>query len=218
MPLEGRGIGFGYRQDSWILRNVEVSIAPGERVGLTGPSGRGKTTLAWILSGHLKPREGGVLVDGRPLPMRGYCPVQLVLQHPEKAVNPRWRMREILAEGWMPDQETLDAFGIEPKWLKRWPNELSAGELQRFCVVRALGPQTRYLILDEISTMLDALSQAQIWRALVSVAWSRKLGLLVVSHDLPLLRQVCSRIIFMPEAPDGSRRYSGKSWDFSPAE
>lgn len=195
MPLEGRGIGFGYARGSWILRNIDVVIAPGEIVGLAGPSGSGKSTLARILAGYLAPGEGAVLLDGAPLPQRGYCPAQLIFQHPEKAVNPRWRLGDTLTEGWTPDGDLLAAFGIAPEWLQRWPNELSGGELQRFCVVRALGPLTRYLIADEISTMLDAVTQAQIWHALLRTAHTSKLGLLVISHDLPLLRQVCSRII-----------------------
>ena len=75
------------------------------------------------------------------IPKKGYHPVQLVLQHPEKAVNPRWKMDKILNEGWNPDKEVLKSLGIEQEWLSRWPNELSGGELQRICVARALGPK-----------------------------------------------------------------------------
>ena len=76
----------------------------------------------------------------------------------------------------------------------RYPSELSGGELQRFCIARALHPQTRFLLCDEISAMLDLVTQAQIWRLLLEEAARRQLGLLVVSHDSALLRQVCTRV------------------------
>src|SRR5699024_8325113 len=103
---------------------------------------------------------------------RGYHPVQLVLQHPEKAVNPRWKMEKVLREGWDPDQHVMKAFGIEQEWMTRWPSELSGGELQRFCVVRALGPDTRFLIADE-----------------------REMGMIVVSHEEKLMDRLCDRVI-----------------------
>ena len=64
--------------------------------------------------------------------------VQLIYQHPEKAINPRWRMKKVLEEAGMQKQEVLSSFGIEPEWLERFPRELSGGELQRFCVARSL--------------------------------------------------------------------------------
>ena len=64
-----------------------------------------------------------------------------------------------------PIKRCLELLGIDQEWLERWPNELSGGELQRFCVARALGPNTRFLIADEMTTMLDAITQAQIWHA-----------------------------------------------------
>lgn len=95
MLLEGRNIGFRYGKGPWVLRGVEIELRPGEVVGLTGPSGCGKTTLGRLLAGYELPREGSVRLNGDHLPAGGYHPVQLVFQHPEKAVNPRWRMGEI---------------------------------------------------------------------------------------------------------------------------
>lgn len=195
MLLEGRELGFYYDRGTWIFRGVHLAIRAGETVGLAGPSGCGKTTLGRILAGYDRPVEGEVAIDGRPLPESGYHPVQMVFQHPERAVNPRWRLRRTLTEGWTPDGELLERLGIREKWLDRWPNELSAGELQRICIARALGPKTRFLIADEMTAMLDAVAQAQIWRAVLDVARTRRLGLLVISHDRHLLRRVCDRVV-----------------------
>ena len=133
MQLKGEGLGFRYSSGSpWILRGVDFAMEEGERVALVGPSGYGKSTLARLLSGYRRPTAGEVLLDGEPLPTRGYCPVQLISQHPELAVNPRWKMARTLCEAWDPPQELLNGMGIEDSWLTRYPSELSGGELQRF--------------------------------------------------------------------------------------
>jgi peptide/nickel transport system ATP-binding protein len=195
MLLEAINVGFGYQKNSWTFRHIDLSVARGEIVGLVGPSGYGKTTLGRILAGYEKPLEGAVRLNGAPLPSTGFHPVQLVFQHPEKAVNPKWRMKDILHEGWNPDYELLERLGIEQDWLRRWPNELSGGELQRFCVARALGPQTQFLIADEMTTMLDSITQAQIWQVVLDISKERNMGILVISHEAPLLNRLCSRII-----------------------
>lgn len=90
--------------------------------------------------------------------------------------------------------------GIEKEWLSRWPSELSGGELQRFCVVRVLGPDTRFLICDEISTMLDVITQAQIWKIVLDVAAKNDLGLVVVTHNKALAERVCRRTVDLQPA------------------
>ncbi|GGF95166.1 ABC transporter ATP-binding protein [Paenibacillus abyssi] len=195
MRLEAKKLGYRYANDAWLFRKFDLSLQQGETVGLVGPSGRGKTTLARILAGYDTPLEGTVMLDGQPLPKRGYHPVQLVFQHPEEAVNPRWRIGRILNEGGQPDPFLLQELGIDQGWLERWPGELSGGELQRFCVARALGPQTRFLIADEMTTMLDAVSQAQVWHSVLAIAKQRNLGLLVISHEPSLIRRLCDRVI-----------------------
>jgi peptide/nickel transport system ATP-binding protein len=195
MLLKGNQLSYRYQKQPWILRDVDISINSGEIVGLMGPSGIGKSTLARILTGYLRPTAGQVDFNSGSLPTQGYCPVQLIFQHPEKAVNPRWRMRKVLYEGWHPSDDLLRQFGIEAAWLKKWPNELSGGELQRFCVVRALAPETQLIIADEISTMLDAITQALIWHNMLEIAQQRKLGLLVISHSPLLLERICTRIL-----------------------
>ena len=200
MQLRAENISFRYNNKSpWILKNVDLTIETGERVALTGPSGYGKSTLSKILAGYLEPTEGQVLLDGKPLPTRGYSPVQLIYQHPEQAVNPRWKIERTLKECWEPDEELLKEMGIESEWLKRWPSELSGGELQRFCIARVLGPQTRFLVCDEITTMLDVITQAQIWELLLERASERDLGMAVVTHNMALAEKVCSRIVSLPD-------------------
>lgn len=198
MPLEARKTGYRYGKDAWVLQDINMKIQQGEVVGLWGPSGCGKTSLGRILAGYVEPLAGQVLLDGKPLPKTGACPVQLVFQHPEKAVNPRWRMRRVLKEAMIEDQELLDDLGIQMNWLDRRPGELSGGELQRFCVARALGTATRYVIADEMTTMLDAITQAQIWHTVMNIARQRNLGLLIISHDRELLDRLCDRIVQMP--------------------
>ncbi|WP_166240347.1 ABC transporter ATP-binding protein [Paenibacillus turpanensis] len=194
--LEAAQLAYRYEQrGAWLFRALNLTLEAGELLGLTGPSGSGKTTLARILAGYERPGEGSVLLDGNPLPANGYHPVQLVMQHPEKAVNPRWKMDRIVREGWDVDDATLSRLGIEREWLTRWPGELSGGELQRFCIARALGPQTQYLIADEMTTMLDAITQAQIWHAVLDIARERSIGVLVISHDQALAKRLCHRIV-----------------------
>ncbi|SEM80372.1 ABC transporter ATP-binding protein [Paenibacillus sp. OK076] len=198
MPLEVRNAGYRYGKDAWVFQNISMEVQQGEVVGLWGPSGCGKTSLGRILAGYMEPMAGQVLLDGKSLPQTGACPVQLVFQHPEKAVNPRWRMRRVLGEAAIEDQEMLNDLGIQTNWLDRRTGELSGGELQRFCIARALGTGTRYVIADEMTTMLDAITQAQIWHTVMNIARQRNLGLLIISHDRKLLDRLCDRIVQMP--------------------
>ena len=198
MKLEGKNLSFAYSGTSKkIFSDVNLSIESKERVAVLGPSGLGKSTLCKVLAGYLKPQQGEVLLDGKPLPKKGYCPVQMIWQHPEKAVNPRLRMRDTLADGQNIEERIIRGLGIEEDWLNRYPQELSGGELQRFCIARALGRDTRFLIADEISTMLDVITQSQIWNFLLEEVKQREIGLLVVSHSAPLLERLDVRMVHL---------------------
>lgn len=195
--LSAQSVAFRYPGTvSDVFAGIDLEVEPGEFVALSGPSGRGKTTLARVLSGYEKPSDGAVTVDGSPvLGAAGLSPVQLVFQHPEKAVNPRWTMRRVLEESGHTEPEIVESLGIEHEWLGRYPNEVSGGELQRFCVARALTAQTRYLIADEMTTMLDALTQAHIWHVVTEWAVNYRAGVLVVSHEAPLVSRLCNRVV-----------------------
>ena len=197
MILEARNISFRYGEKSReILKDLSLKAESTERVGLVAPSGFGKTTLCKILSGYEKPDSGQVLLDGKPLDFYGsYCPVQLIWQHPEQAINPRLRMRSVLEEGDNVSPDLIKRLGIEADWMNRFPAELSGGEMQRFCIARALGQRTQFLLADEISTMLDLITQSQIWHFLMDETEKRKIGMIVVSHSQELLEKVCTRIV-----------------------
>ncbi len=201
MILEARDITFYYpgRRKTPVIEHFSITVGSGERVGLKAPSGRGKTTLCRLLAGYEKPQKGEILLDGMPLrEQKGACPVQMVWQHPETVVDPLLRLRDTLEEAGRIDPELTEKLHIEEGWMERFPSELSGGELQRFCLARALREETSFLLCDEISAMLDLVTQAQIWDSLLAEAEKRKLGLLIVSHNEALMERLCTRIVELP--------------------
>ena len=196
MRLEAKNLSFSYDvKGRQILRQFSLSADSSERVGIIAPSGFGKTTLCKILSGYEAPQSGEVLLDGKPLSEYGaYCPIQMIWQHPETVLDPLLPLEVSLKEAGSVEERLLEELHIQPQWLRRYPQELSGGELQRFCIARALGRATRYLLCDEITAMLDPITQAQIWDFLLREAERRNLGLLIVSHSAPLLERVCTRV------------------------
>lgn len=212
MRLRASDIAFGYAGGKEILQGVDLTVDQGEVVGLVAPSGYGKSTLAKILAGFLRPERGEMILEEKsgdgyvPISVgRGYNPVQLIFQHPEKAVNPKWKMRKVLEETGMPPDEMLRSAGIKREWLDRWPAELSGGELQRFCVMRVLNEQTKFLIADEMTTMLDAITQAQIWKLVLSYAEEHQIGVVVISHERDLVNRLCTRVVDMEKLPAAAR-------------
>lgn len=196
--LEVKNLRFRWDAKSpYILDGVQLSVAAGETVGVMGASGCGKSTLARLLTGHMPIQKGAVELDGNTLSSHGAHPIQLVMQHAELALNPRWRMGKSLYEGWQVDDATLQQFGIRPEWLQRYPHELSGGEMQRISIVRSLIPQLKVLVADELTTMHDPITQVQIWRALQDTLQRRHVGLLVISHDVALLHALDARILHL---------------------
>lgn len=196
MSLEARNVYYKYHnKQSWILENCSIKVEKGERLVIFAPSGYGKTTLALLMAGYLKPARGEILLEEKKLSVKGVCPVQLIFQHPEKAINPKWKLKKVLEESGKIQRSLLHSLGIEELWLERFPEELSGGELQRFCVARALMLKPEYLICDEITTMLDPITQAQIWQVIIEETERRKLGLIIITHNRYLAEKIATRII-----------------------
>jgi peptide/nickel transport system ATP-binding protein len=206
--LEAHHISFAHPGHPALFDDFDLAVAPGERVAFDAPSGTGKTTLCNLLAGYLIPQRGTVSCDGEPLPRKGTCPVQLVDQHPELAIDPHTRLRSTLREALAlatpahssaPQQDAraglIDRLGIEQSWLDKYPHELSGGELQRFCLARALLTRPRYLIADEMTTMLDAVSQSHIWHVVLDELESLDAGMVFVTHSPALQGRLATRVI-----------------------
>lgn len=198
--LKVENLSFSYDGKNEILKNVSLEVKPGEVLGLMAPSGFGKSTLGKLMAGYIKAPKGTVTVDGLDInDLRGFLPVQMVHQAPEKNVNIRWKVEKILNEGWQVNEDVKEKFGIENSFLHKFPTELSGGELQRVCIARVLSKDTKYLIADEVTTMLDSISQAQICHLLVHFAKKHGLGILFISHNKALVEAISDRVIDLRE-------------------
>lgn len=193
--LEAKNITFSYKKNTPLIKDMNFKINSDEVIGLFGDSGCGKSTFSKIMTGYIPNYTGSVTINKEKITSK-FNPVQLIFQHPEKVMNPQWKMKQILEESWNPPSSVLDEFGIKKEWFKRYPSELSGGELQRFSILRALNPKTQFIIADEITTMLDAITQVQIWTSLLKYANRHKIGIVAVSHDMSLLNRICDDIIY----------------------
>ena len=198
MQIEARNISFRYGEKMpWILKNVSMSVEEKERVGLLGPSGRGKSTLIKLIAGYLKPVEGEILLDGKPLPSKGISPVQLIYQHPEKAINPRWKMKKVLQESGMYREEVMETLGIEKDWLERYPRELSGGELQRVLLSMAVMDEPNLLLLDEPVSGIDQNGMDLFYETVDNLKKHYDLAIILISHDLDYVAKYADQVVLL---------------------
>ena len=202
--LRADKLSFSWNPDAGagVVRDFSLELKSGERVTLAGPSGCGKSTVCQLLAGYLRPDAGSVLLNGAPFSPRPGVPnpVQLVWQHPEQALDPNLRLRASIEEGGHVPEELRERLGIKPEWFLRRPHELSGGQLQRCCIARALAVNPRFLIADEISTMLDAVTQQQVWSFLLGYCACHGVGLVLVTHSDALRERVATRTLFLGQA------------------
>ena len=198
------------------LDGVSIRVAPGERVGLVGRSGSGKSTLARVLAMLERPDAGGVIVDdervtswgvGTPRHLRRQ--VQLIWQSPRLASDPRLRLRDLVLEplrahrarprSRAEQREILGRWaalvGMTAELADRFPHEVSDGQLQRACLARALILEPRYLVCDEMSSMLDVSTQASLLEVIAERQRTTDMGVLLVTHDHVLAEHWCDRIV-----------------------
>jgi len=185
--------------DKTLWQDLSFCLKSGDRLGLFAPSGFGKSTLGRVIARWQKVTSGSILLDGKGIPVKGYCPIQLVNQHPEYSFNPYRTIQASLHDAWDPDARWLDKLFIKSTWLLRRPSELSGGELARIALLRALDPRTKFLIVDEATAQLDAYIQAKIWQILINESIKRPLGMLIFSHNKTLLQKVCTDILYFDD-------------------
>jgi oligopeptide/dipeptide ABC transporter ATP-binding protein len=211
----GVTLGRGWRA-SQILQEVDLSIWPGEIVGLVGETGSGKTTLARTVVGLVRPQHGQVVLGGRNTSaLRGRAlraerrrgTVQLVFQDPLRSLDPDLTVAQIVGEGLDIRGErdpgharVLDALrkvGLDATVLHRTPGQISGGQRQRVSIARALAAEPRLLICDEPVSALDASTRNYILRLLAELRDTLGLPILVISHDLSSLAGIADRVVVL---------------------
>ncbi len=203
------------------VSRASLDISQGETVGLLGESGSGKSTLGQMLVGLVKPSCGRILWNGEPLsyPLKGEQrkKIQILFQHPEISFNPVLPLVSSMREPYRlcgrDDSEAailkdIERFGLHREHLYRTPRELSGGELQRAALARILVLEPKLIVLDEPTSMLDVISQAQIIHFLMEYQKVHKTVYLFITHNPALAKMVCGRIY---EMHDGKlKAYDGK--------
>ena len=198
--------------------NVSFELFEGETLGLVGESGSGKSTIAKIITGLVRPTSGEIFYNNLSLynskrkyqidKSRGQ--VQMIFQDPYSSLNPRFKVRDIISEPIRLFQKNIshseltqnlydliDIVGMSRQSLDRYPHEFSGGQRQRISIARALATHPRLLICDEPTSALDVSIQAQVLNLLKDIQDELHLAMLFISHDLPVIRQMCNRIVVL---------------------
>ena len=198
--------------------NVSFELFEGETLGLVGESGSGKSTIAKIITGLVRPTNGEIFYNNLSLynskrkyqidKSRGQ--VQMIFQDPYSSLNPRFKVRDIISEPIRLFQKNIssseltqnlydliDIVGMSRQSLDRYPHEFSGGQRQRISIARALATRPLLLICDEPTSALDVSIQAQVLNLLKDIQDELHLAMLFISHDLPVIRQMCNRIVVL---------------------
>ena len=210
------------------VRGVDAGVARGEALGVVGESGSGKSTLGRMMLGLMPASAGTVSFDGRPLGRpsgRDWRALrrrmQIVFQDPYGSLDPRRRVGAQIADGLAIHRVgdaaerdgrvagLLERVGLDPSHAQRYPHEFSGGQRQRIGLARALASGPDFLVADEPVSALDVSIQAQIVQLLAELRRDLGLALLFISHDLPVVRHLCDRVIVM---------YLGRVMEEGPAE
>jgi peptide/nickel transport system ATP-binding protein len=211
------------------VSDVSFSIGRSETLALVGESGSGKSTVARMVVGLLEPTSGQVTIDNIDMwaPARAHerqklrRRLQMIFQDPFASLNPRWRVKRIVADpikafGLARDKaeiehrvdELLRLVGLDPSDGESYPHEFSGGQRQRICIARALSSNPEFLVCDEPTSALDVSVQAQILNLMRDLQDRFRLSYLFISHNLAIVRHMAARIGVM---------YLGRIVELAPA-
>jgi len=214
-PIRG---GLLQKPVAWVhaLDGVSIEIDEGESLGVVGESGCGKSTLARVVTGIYDATSGDILFKGKSIFSRGMPHyenirenVQIVFQDPYWSLNPRLRVMDILYEPLENSRryqgtdkhnkarELMELVGLDPEKAGEYPHEFSGGQRQRIAIARALATDPELLILDEPTSAVDTLSQAQVLNLLADLYKTNGVSYMLISHDLSVVQYICKSIAVM---------------------
>ena len=196
---------------------ASISLQKGKTLGLLGQSGSGKSTLGQMMVGLLRPNSGELFFHGERLsyPIRGQArrKIQILFQHPEVSFNPQLTLRQSLIEPFKLTGKPFDdgailsviePFGLHAEHLSRYPGELSGGELQRAALARVTVLEPEMILLDEPTSMLDVITQAQMINFLRRYQQQHQTAYLFITHSTALAEQFCDEIVNMEDGRLGT--------------
>ena len=216
LSVEHVGVTFGKKSSEKKIRaldDITFAVKPGERFGVVGETGSGKSTMAKVIVGLERVTEGRVLFEGEEIRSANkrnrFLPrkIQLVLQDPYGSFDPAQRIRDCLIEPLLVNRvidskreaegmlaEVFTKMGLRSELLERYPHDLSGGQRQRVSIARAMLMRPKLLILDEPTSGLDVSTQAHVVRLLQDLAKAYDQTYIFISHDLELIWHVCDRV------------------------
>lgn len=225
-PVGRKGL-FGKRMMQ-VLREVSLSVQPGEVLGLVGESGSGKSTIGKAVLRLIEADSGTVSFDGQDLSTLSAADLrrlrkdmQIIFQDPYASLDPRKTIRAVLSEALDTHRlhmgaaraerltELMTMVGLNPAFLDRRPHEFSGGQRQRIGIARALAVEPRFIVCDEAVSALDVSIQAQVLNLLADLRAMTGISLLFISHDLSVVRYISDRVMVL---------YLGKVMEVGPAD
>ena len=208
------------KQQVVAVDHVSLHLDEGEILGIIGESGSGKSTVLRLLSGIMKPDEGAVMLFDKPLDTSDrsrFRDLQMIFQDARASFDKQYTIEQSLNEvrkhlnpTALENRFLLQEVGLDISFANKYPHEMSGGECQRAAIARALACDPKVLLCDEITSALDVITQEKICSLLTHLCHQHHISAIFVSHDLPLVSNLCDRVMIMK---DGKVVEEGKTKD-----